>query len=273
MPLLNTASLSTPQPSTLGKPSSRPETISQPWSRHPYNPRLYDYLRLHKNIVIYVLNCGCLFVQSHGIPHITGDPNVISTRTVSRSDTRLTRLNSHCNLQITHYIIGDSAQQSNEILRKTQHNITLHWPITNRSKSNPRHFSRQSAAQDWLTRPQPHRTSPDNRLSRRTHSPPASPDLHASLGNKLPRTDSLACSFARPLRNSRQPAAQDGLTRLQLHQITLPTFADRLPRHPKDSSQPLTTHHSWPSGPPTIQQPNTATLQLTGRKFTSQFII
>jgi len=77
MPLHNKASLSTPQPSSLGKPSSRRETISQPLSLHPYNPRLYDYLRPQINIVIYVLYCGCLFEQSHGIPHITGDPDEI----------------------------------------------------------------------------------------------------------------------------------------------------------------------------------------------------
>ena len=44
------------------------------------------------------------------------------------------------------------------ILRKVRHNITLHRPITSRSKNNPRHLSGQSAAQDGLTRLQPHWT-------------------------------------------------------------------------------------------------------------------
>jgi hypothetical protein len=120
-------------------------------------------------------------------------------------------------------------------------------------QSNPRRFSGQSAAQCGLTRLQPHRTSPDNRLpmggltlpqSRRIftplriigcpradslthsltrsslfsgqqaahgriHSPTASLDLHASPDNRLSRADSLASSLAGPLRNTRQPAAQD----------------------------------------------------------------
>jgi hypothetical protein len=94
------------------------------------------------------------------------------------------------------------ANNNNGILRKVWHNITLHRSITNRSNSNPRRFSRQSAAQGRLTHLQPHRTSlrlsgqqaaQDGltclrpcRISRPlrttgcpgwTHSPAASPDL------------------------------------------------------------------------------------------------
>ena len=124
----------------------------------------------------------------------------------------------------------DKTIQSNGILRKMQHNITLHQPITNRSKSNPRRFSGQSAAQDGLTCLQPHRTS--LRLFRQ----------------QATQTDSLTCSLAGPLRNSGQPAAQDGLTRLKLHWIKLHIFTDRLPRHPNASSRLPRTHRSWSFG-------------------------
>ena len=151
-------------------------------------------------------------------------------------------------------------QQATGILRKVRH-ITLHRPISNRSESNPRRFSGQSASQGRLTRLQPHRASPwlsgqpaaqegiirlqPRRISMHlrttgcpgwTHSPAASPDLHASPDNRLPRTDSPAFSLARSLHNSGQPAAQDGLTRLQLHRNT-GIFTDRLPRHPDASSR------------------------------------
>jgi len=110
--------------------------------------------------------------------------------------------------------------------------ITLHRPVVNRSKSYPRRFSvhspaalpnlhaspdkrlsrtdslacsltesprlsGQEAAQDGLTRLQPYRISTPLRTRGcpgRTHSPAASPDLHASPDNRLPRTVTLACS-------------------------------------------------------------------------------
>jgi hypothetical protein len=137
------------------------------------------------------------------------------------------------------------SQQNNGILRKVRHNITLHRPITNRSKSNPRRFSGQSGAQDEVTRLQPHRTSlrlsgqqaaqdgltrlQPRRISTplrttgcpgRTHSPAGSPDLHASPDNRLPRMDSLVCSLTGSPLLSGQQAAHDGLTRLQLHRTT-----------------------------------------------------
>jgi len=70
----------------------------------------------------------------------------------------------------------------------------------------------------------------------------------ASPDNRLHRTDSLACSLAGPLRNSGQPAAQDGLTRRQSHRINLRIFADWLPGHPNAGSRPPTTHRSWSFG-------------------------
>jgi hypothetical protein len=66
---------------------------------------------------------------------------------------RLTRL---------HFPMTYSAQWSqhnNGILRKVRYDIPLHQPTTNRSKSNPRHLSRQLAAQGRLAHLQPRRTS------------------------------------------------------------------------------------------------------------------
>jgi hypothetical protein len=63
----------------------------------------------------------------------------------------------------------------------------------------------------------------------RTHLPTASLDLHTSSDNRLPKADSLTSSLAGSLRYSGQSAAQDGLTCLQLHRITLRIFTDRLP--------------------------------------------
>ena len=52
------------------------------------------------------------------------------------------------------------------------------------------------------------------------HSSTASPDLRASPDNRLPRTDSLACSLAGSPRLHGQLAAQDGLTRPQPRRIS-----------------------------------------------------
>jgi hypothetical protein len=79
----------------------------------------------------------------------------------------------------------------------------------------------------------------------RTYSPTASPDLHISPDNRLPKADSLASSLAGSLRYSGQSAAQDKLTRLQLHRITLRIFADRLPGHVHAGSRPPTTYSPW----------------------------
>ena len=87
--------------------------------------------------------------------------------------------------------------------------VNLHRPIINRSKSNPQHFSGQSAAQDGLarlqprriitplriidcpdglTRLQPRRTSAQLRTTScpgRTHSPAVSPDQSTTQAPKL----------------------------------------------------------------------------------------
>jgi hypothetical protein len=78
----------------------------------------------------------------------------------------------------------------------------------------------------------------------RTHLPTASLDLHTSPDNRLPEADSLASSLARSLRYSGHSAAQDGLTRQQLHRITLRIFAERLPRHLHASSRSPLTYSS-----------------------------
>jgi hypothetical protein len=84
---------------------------------------------------------------------------------------------------------------------------------------------------------------------------------------------SAVSSLAGSLRFSRQPAAQDGLTRQQLHRITLRIFVNRLPGHLHASSRPSTTYSSWSYGPPShglrttpaAQQPNATTLQHASR--------
>ena len=66
---------STPQSSSLWEvPEADQKQYHGQLSHHPYDSRLYGYLRLQINIVIYVLYCGCLFEQPHSIPHVIGDP-------------------------------------------------------------------------------------------------------------------------------------------------------------------------------------------------------
>jgi hypothetical protein len=111
-------------------------------------------------------------------------------------------------------------QHYNGIVCKVrQNNIKLRRPITNRCKCNPKRFSRKSAAQEGLTRLQPHRTSPrlsghqaarKHRLqprristSLRTRGYPGHiagcrPELCLTPENQLTRTDSLASSSNGP---------------------------------------------------------------------------
>ena len=62
-------------------------------------------------------------------------------------------------------------------------------------------------------------------------------------GQPLPGGGLTRC-LTGSLRNSGQPAVQDGSTHLQLHGTTLRMFADRLPRHPGASNRPPTPHCS-----------------------------
>ena len=188
------------------------------------------------------------------------------------------------------------SQHNNGILHKVRHNITLQWPITNRSTSNPRRFSGQSAAQaDSLacSHTGPLRASPDNRL-RMTYSLVCSlaAGSHASPDNRLRRADSLAYSLTIlrtigyagrthsptaspdlcPPPDNQQPAAQSGLTRRQFVRTTAHL---RWPTTQAANNTSLLT--IWPpphgiSTTPAVHQTSSATLRHTHRHFTSQCI-
>ena len=102
-----------------------------------------------------------------------------------------------------------------EVRHITLHQIktTLGPPVSCRPRRDTPNLSVQSAAQGGLTRMHPRCIAAPFRTTAcpgRTHSPAASRGLHAFPNNRLPRTDSLACSL------SEKPGAHNGLIRLQL---------------------------------------------------------
>jgi len=162
---------------------------------------------------------------------------------------------------------------------RVRHNITLQRPFTNRSTSNPRRFSGQSAAQaDSLaySHTGPLRASPDNRL-RRTDSLVCSlTRSHVSPGNRLHRADSLAYSLAgsHASPDNQQPAAQSRLTCRQFVRTTA-----HLHRPTTQAAIATSLLTIWLPPPPhricttlAVHQTSSTTLQHTHLKFTSQRI-
>ena len=152
---------------------------------------------------------GCLPAKpsraSNGTSSLAADAHVVVTSTENtpyigdpKRATRLTRLST-----------TEPTQQSNGIIRTMLPNITLHWPITNRNKSNPSRLSGQQVAQDGLTRLQLYWTTLRifvDRISR-----------HPNASSRSPTTaDHLACRRTDPAQHRDAPAheSHDPLLRL-----------------------------------------------------------
>ena len=111
------------------------------------------------------------------------------------------------------------ASPENRLPRRTHSSMASPDPLASPDNRLPRRTHSSTASLGHLA-------SPENRLPRRTHSSTASSDHHTSPDNRLPRRTHSPASLTRLLLNSGQPAAQDGLTRQQFHQINLRIFAE-----------------------------------------------
>ena len=190
---------------------------------------------------------------------------------------------------------------SNKTTLTLQH-IGTNKPPGSSARCGTSHFTGPSATEAKVT----HGVSPDNRLHRAdslacSHTGP----LRGSPDNRLPRKESFACSLAGSPCISGQQAAQDGLTRLQPRRISMPLRTTGCPGRTHlpsaspdlcttpDSQQPrmdslACSSTGTPASSPTDylgtqtpvagrtdparhRQPNTATLQHTGRKSTPRF--